>query len=316
MKGISELKNTINKVVIAGAGLMGASIAQQFAAYEIKTIIYSNKEEYFQRAKDIIANCQNVLVENELLTEEKSKEIQNSITYTIDMQCFKDADWVIEAVPEVFEIKKELMEKISAIVSADAIISSNTSAISINTLSKYITNPERFCGTHWLNPPHIIPLVEIIKSEVTSNNVVETLHSLLTNMNKQPVILNKDVKGFLSNRLQFALLREATHLVESGIATPEDIDRTLKYGNGLRYMCSGPFKIVDFGGISIFNSVAKYLYPDLTCENDENHLLKEMVEKGYNGTSNLKGFYSYTEGSAREEEKQRDIKMLKVLSLR
>lgn len=305
----------IKKIVIAGAGLMGASIGQSFPEYGIQTVIYSNRLEDFIRSKNIIHNCQSVLVDNEVLTEAQSKEIQENIEYTTDMQCFADADWIIEAVPEDINIKKELMENISKIAPKHSIISSNTSAISINTLSQYIKNPERFCGTHWLNPPHIIPLVEITKSEVTSEEIVNILFEFLASMKKQPVILKKDVKGFLSNRLQFALLREATYLVESGIATPEDIDRTLKYGNGLRYMCSGPFKIVDFGGISVFNSVAQYLYPDLDCEKKENRLLKEMVYNGNNGISSNKGFYNYTEQSAKEEEKERDIKMLQVLKL-
>lgn len=307
------MKKEIRHIVIAGAGLMGASIGQSFPQYGIRTTIYSNREGDFMRAKAIIENCQKTLVEAGILTKEKSDEIQQAIYYTTDLQCVRDADWVIEAVPEDLEIKSEILSGIASNVSKDAIITSNTSAISIETLSNFITNPERFCGTHYLNPPHIIPLVEITRGKKTAQETVDTIYDFLSAMNKQPVILKKDVKGFLSNRLQFALLREATYLVESGVATPEDIDKTLKYGNGLRYLCSGPFKIVDFGGIEVFNSVAKYLYPDLNCEGEKNHLLEEMKEKGYNGTSNQLGFYSYTEESARAEERERDKKMLLAL---
>ncbi|HOO27145.1 MAG TPA: 3-hydroxyacyl-CoA dehydrogenase family protein, partial [Lachnospiraceae bacterium] len=246
---LPQTGSKIKKIVVAGAGLMGASIAQSFPEYGVKTTIYTNQESDYGRARQIIANSQRTLVENQMLTPEQSQKIQEEIGYTTDPQCFADADWIIEAVPEDFQIKKNLLELISDITPEDTLITTNTSAISINALSRCVSSPARFCGTHWLNPPHIIPLVELIRGEETGNFTIELLSELLTGMGKQPVVLKKDIKGFLSNRLQFALLREATYLVENGIADPEDIDRTLKYGNGLRYTCSGPFKIVDFGGI-------------------------------------------------------------------
>lgn len=303
----------IKTVVIAGAGLMGASIAQSFPVYGCRTILYTVEDGTgveFKRAKEIIAQCQNTLVENGVLSKEKSEYVLQAIEYTLDMSCFGEADWIIEAIPEQMESKALLLKNISEIAPKETIVSSNTSAIAINDLAQYIENPERFCGTHWLNPPHIIPLVELTKGEETSDETIELLYQFLLSMEKQPVRLKKDVKGFLSNRLQFALLREATYLVESGVADPEDIDRTLRYGNGLRYMCSGPFKIVDFGGIHVFESVAKYLYPDLNCEKEQNKLLSEMAQKGIDGISNGQGFYQYSKESAVWEEKERDKAMI------
>lgn len=304
-----ELKN----VVVAGAGLMGASIAQTFPQYGCHTIIYSNCESDFTRAKTIIANCQKTLVENDVLTERESKHIQNSIEYTVQMSCFRSADLVIEAIPEVLDIKAAFFQEISGLIKECAIVSTNTSAISINDLSGHIANPERFCGTHFLNPPHIIPLVEITPGSLTAQWTVDALYGLFIKMEKQPVVLKKDIKGFLSNRLQFALLREAAYLVESGVATPEDIDRTLRYGNGIRYAISGPFKIVDLGGIDIFNKVAKYLYPTLSRETEGCALLEELDRKGFDGVRTQQGFYAYTKESVLQEEKDRDCKMLKIV---
>lgn len=303
----------IRNIVVAGAGLMGAIIAQSFPEYDVHTTVYSNCEEDFDRARQIVENCHKTLVENGVLSREKSEKIQKALVYTTAKECFREAQLVIEAIPEDIQIKKDFYEMISSIVPKECIIASNTSAISINELAKFITYPERFCGTHYLNPAHIIPLVEITRGEQTAQHTVDKLHQVFTDMGKKPVMLKKDVKGFLSNRLQFALLREATYLVESGVATPEDIDTVLKYGNGLRYTCSGPFKIVDLGGMDVFNSVAKYLYPDLSDENVQNNLLQKMVDEGCHGISNGKGFYSYTSESAVEEEKERDIKMIKIL---
>ena len=304
------MPRAIKNVVLAGAGLMGASIAQIFSQYGYDTVIYSNQEQDFERARQIVANCQNTLVDNEVVSVEESRKIQKRLTYTTDMNCFKNADLVIEAIPEVFAIKTDFLHQISAVLPEEAIVATNTSAISINELGDHIRNPERFCGTHWLNPPHLIPLVEITKSEKTAARVVEILYQLLANMGKQPVVLKKDIKGFLSNRLQFALLREASFLVENGVATPEDIDRTLKYGNGIRYACSGPFKIVDLGGVSVFNSVAQYLFPVLSRETEKCELLQKMVREGHNGISTGQGFYHYTKESSLEEEKERDRKMI------
>lgn len=302
-------------IVIAGAGLMGASIAQIFPQYGYHASIYSNKEEDFERAKLIIANCQNTLVDNKVLTARQSEKIQESIVYTTNLEVFRDADLVIEAIPEVFDIKIDLLHKISKFLPQNAIVTTNTSAISINDLGEHISHSERFCGMHWLNPPHIIPLVEITKSTKTDQWVADSLLKLLKAMDKEPVMLKKDIKGFLSNRLQFALLREACYLVENGVATPEDIDRTLKYGNGIRYSCSGPFKIVDLGGIEVFNNVAKYLFPVLSKETTKCNLLEQMVEEGCNGISTGQGFYHYTEKAALEEEKERDRKMIELLRI-
>ena len=303
----------IRKVVVAGAGIMGAIIAQSFPEYDVHTTIYSNCEADFERARQMVANCHTALIDNGVMTIEKSKAIQEALVYTTDPECFRGAQLVIEAIPENIQIKKTFFEMICEIIPEDCIIASNTSALSINALAEFVTHPERFCGTHYLNPAHIIPLVEITPGEKTSQHTVDKLYQIFTDMGKKPVKLKKDVKGFISNRLQFALLREATNLVESGVADPEDIDRVLKYGNGLRYTCSGPFKIVDLGGVDVFNSVAKYLYPELSCEKVQNNLLQALVDNDRHGISNGKGFYSYTQESAEEEERARDSKMIKIL---
>lgn len=311
--GGRPMKKTIKKVVVAGGGLMGAGISLMFPEYGIETVLYSVAEKDFDKAGKVIDKSLAALAENGRLTRQIADEIKEKIQFTVDKKCFENADLVIEAIPEIMDLKKNFYEEVSELVPEDTILTSNTSAISVNQLSKFVKFPERFCGTHFLNPPHIIPLVEITKGDKTDQTVCETLYTLFKDMGKEPVLLKKDVKGFLSNRLQFALLREATYLVEQGVADPEDIDRTIKYGNGLRYTCSGPFKIADLGGLSVFNSVAKYLYSDLSDEKSENHLLDELVEEGNNGISTGKGFYEYQESDLVNEEKTRDAMILGIL---
>lgn len=303
----------IKKVVVAGGGLMGAGISLMFPEYGLQTVLYSVAEKDFEKASEVISKSLATLTENRQITEEEAEKIKAAIVFTTDKACFEDTDLVIEAIPERMDLKQSFYEEISSIVREDTILASNTSAISVNQLSEYVKVPERFCGTHFLNPPHIIPLVEITKGDRTDQEVCDTLYQLFRDMGKEPVMLKKDVKGFLSNRLQFALLREATYLVEQGVAEPEDIDRTIKYGNGLRYTCSGPFKIADLGGLSVFNSVAKYLYSDLSDEKQENHLMDELVKEGNNGISTGKGFYTYQESDLENEERTRDAKILGIL---
>ena len=307
------MKTEIKNVVVAGGGLMGAGISLMFPEHGIHTVLYSVSEKDFEKAMGIIDKSLDRLIENERFTKQTAQKIKEEIHFTTDKKCFHEADLVIEAIPERIDVKKSFYEEISCLVSEDAILASNTSAISVNQLGKFVKNPERFCGTHFLNPPHIIPLVEITKGDKTDQKNCETLYRLFKEMGKEPVMLKRDVKGFLSNRLQFALLREATYLVEQGIADPEDIDRTIKYGNGLRYTCSGPFKIADLGGLAVFNSVAKYLYSDLADEKKENHLLNELVEKGKNGISTGSGFYEYGKEDIENEEKIRDAMILGIL---
>ena len=306
-------KKRIKKVVVAGGGLMGAGISQMFPEYSYETVLYSISEKDFEKARHVIGTSQQVLVENGKITLEESERIRKSILFSTNKDCFRDADLVIEAIPENLELKREFYAEISALVKKDTILASNTSAISIDQLSAFVSYPERFCGTHFLNPPHIIPLVEITKGEKTDRATSSILYELFTAMNKKPVLLKKDVKGFLSNRLQFALLREASYLVENGIADPEDVDRTIRYGNGLRYTCSGPFKIVDLGGVAVFQEVARYLYPDLSDEKRGNKLLDTLVERGCMGISSGQGFYTYSEGDLENEEKQRDRMILRIL---
>ena len=209
-------KSDIKDVVVAGAGLMGAGISQMFPGVGIKTTLYSIKESDFVFAKEVLKNNLDFLVENRVIDANQAEAIQRSIKFTTDIQCMKDADLIIEAIPENINIKANFYEEICRSAKEDTIIATNTSAISIDLLSNYVTNKKRFCGTHFLNPPHIIPLVEVIKGQSTDGSVCERLVDFFRQLGKKPVLVKHDIKGFLSNRLQFALLREATYLVEEG----------------------------------------------------------------------------------------------------
>src|SRR5665647_667334 len=226
------MRQNIKTVVIAGAGIMGASFAQIFAQYGYEVVIYDNSSESIKKGKKQIELNQTELLTSGEVSEEQSKTILSHITLTTDMGCFKKADFVLEAIIEKIEIKNEFWKQVSELVSEDSVLASNTSGLSITEMAIAVKNPGRFCGMHWVNPPHIVPLVEIISGDKTDKEALDIVWEIANNLHRKPVRVLKDAKGFVLNRLQYAVLREALHIVENGIASMEDVDNVMKYGLG------------------------------------------------------------------------------------
>ena len=311
--GIGMEVNTINKkIAIAGPGVMGSSIAQVFARYGYSVVLYGRSTESLRKGKTLISiNQQTSIAEGEL-TEDESNRILNLITYTCDINCFADADFVIEAIVENLNAKKTLWADISTIVSDNAILTSNTSGISITEIAKSVKKPERFAGMHWVNPPHIVPLVEVIKGEKTNDDTVKAIYDVAVKVGKKPITVKKEAKGFVLNRLQFAVLREAMHIVEAGIASKEDVDNVFKYGLGVRYACLGPFEIADIGGLDTYYNISNYLLEDLSDAKEVPSILNDLIQRGEYGVKSGKGFYDYTNGRDKEIIKKRDESFIKI----
>ena len=164
---------------------------------------------------------------------------------------------------------------------------------------------------HWVNPPHIVPLVEVIKAEKTSYATVDAVCANAMSVGKKPIKV-KDAPGFALNRLQFAILREAMHIVESGIASMEDVDNAFKYGLGMRYAAIGPFETADLGGLDTFYNISSYLFADLSDRKDVNDILANLYNDGNYGVKNGKGFYDYSEGKDKIAIQNRDKMFLKL----
>lgn len=302
----------INKLVIAGAGTMGSSMAQIYAEYFDDVILYNHRQETLDKAKERIEINIKTLVDSREINEDKANKILSSLSYTTDKQCFTDADFISENLAENLDIKDEFYKEISKICNKDCIITTNTSGLSINRLSSNVSNPNRFLGMHWFNPPHLVPLIEIIKSENTSDEVAKTTYDLALKINKKPVIVNKDVLGFAANRIQLAILRESLDLVKKGVISKEGIDDVMKYGLGFRYACLGPLEVVDLGGIDIFYHVGEYLYPDLCDDKIVSDLLRQHFDNNELGVKTGKGFYDYSNGKDKEKIEERDKKFLSI----
>ncbi len=307
-----DIKSKINNIVIAGAGVMGASFAQIFAQYGFKVVLYDIFEASIEKGKKLISMNQQNAIDEGLLTSEESSKLVNNISYTMDMESFRNADFVIEAIAEKMEIKHEFWKQVSSIAPEDAILTTNTSGLSINKIAEAVHKPERFCGMHWVNPPHIVPLVEIISGDKTKEETSEIVKELALYIERKPVMVKKDISGFILNRLQYAILREAFYIVENGVASVEDVDNVMKYGLGRRYACIGPFETIDFGGIDIFFNVGSYMFKELSNSTDVSPLLRELYEEGAYGVKTGKGFYDYSGDKAEKAIEKRDKDFMKV----
>ena len=301
----------IKRIVIAGAGTMGSSMAQTFAKFGYDVTLYDVFPAALDKAKALIELNQKTEIAEQIVTEEQSKAMLERISYTADVEEFRKADFVVEAIVEKLEIKHKFWEQVSNLVDEDVVLATNTSGLSITAIAEKVKNPERFGGMHWINPPHIIRLIEVIKGKETCDEAAQVIYDLALAVEKKPVIVN-DALGFALNRIQLAILRECLHIVESGITTPEAVDDIMKYGLGLRYACLGPFEVCDLGGLDVFNNIASYLFEDLSDEKKPFGMLADRIEKGQYGVKNGAGFYDYSNGKDEENIEYRDQMFTKL----
>ncbi|BAK97798.1 3-hydroxyacyl-CoA dehydrogenase [Oscillibacter valericigenes Sjm18-20] len=301
----------VSNVVVAGAGTMGASLAQIFAQCGLRVTLWNRSRQGLDRARALIENNQAALVSAGRVSETGSQELIGRITAQTNESCFSDADFVIESITENLEVKQAFFRHISPVVREDCVLATNTSGLSISALGTSVYKPGRFAGMHWINPPHLIPLVEVVSGGETSEETSGFVYDLGLRLGKKPIRV-KDIPGFVLNRLQFAVFREALSIVESGAAGLEDVDGAMKYGLGLRYACLGPFESVDLGGIDVFYKIASYLFGNLENRGDVPDMLKSLYESGSWGVKSGCGFYDYTGGKAEKAVKNRDSKIIKI----
>ena len=291
----------IKNILIAGGGMMGKNIAFVFTSnpdYQISVYdIYPTDV-----CAGIRKNCAQ-LIEKGVITAEELEQRLTRIDFTtdIDSELIKRADLVIEAVFEDMQIKRDTFAKLEARCRPDTIFCTNTSVMSPSEISRDLTYRSRFVGTHFWNPGHLIPLVEVVKSDATSDETAETVMAVLKAVGKEPVLCKKDVPGFIANRMQHALWREAISIVENGIADAETVDKAVRYSFGLRLPQLGPLTNSDMVGTELTYNIHNYILQYLEDSHTPSPLLSRMKEEGKMGFKSGEGFMKWT---PEEVEKQ------------
>jgi 3-hydroxybutyryl-CoA dehydrogenase len=306
----------IRRVAMLGAGTMGAGMAMCYAQAGYQVALYSRTLESLERALGRIESSQTLFVREGLLRAEAAGLARGRITATTHLEeGLEGVQFVLESVPEDLALKQELFQQIEAVCAADVILATNTSGLSITAIASACQHPERVGGQHWANPPEIVPLVEVVRGEQTSDNTADVIYRITERLGKVPVLIRKELPGFASNRLQYALLREALHLVAEGVVSAEDVDRTLKNGVGFRYPWLGPLQTADLGGLDVFHAVSQYLFPDLSDMPSPPPAFDQLIAEGKLGIKTGEGFYRY-EANAREEILcRRDLYFVRQLKL-
>jgi 3-hydroxybutyryl-CoA dehydrogenase len=283
---------------VVGLGLMGCSIATCFlmAGHPVVAIapIEGDLLHAGKRIREHLIKSQ-----QEGLTPHAPGALERNLTITSDYQALQPCDLVVECTLEDISIKKTVFEKIEAVIRPVALLTSNTSAIPISMLQKQTKHPQRFFGLHWAEPSHTTRFLEIICGELSDVSKGEYLYKLSERWSKEPTLVRKDIRGFITNRLMYAMYREAFYLVENGYATVEDVDRACRNNPGYWMTLVGVFRWMDLTGVQAYHAVMKDLFPTLNNTTEIPKLIDDIVKSGGKGVSNANGFHSYTPEEAR-----------------
>jgi 3-hydroxybutyryl-CoA dehydrogenase len=304
------------EIGIIGAGTMGHGIAQCFAVKGWSVRLYDANPEMLNTALDRIRANLKVFVEAGIINADMAAAAPARIILCDTLaSAASGPELIIESISEELDLKRQLFVELEDLIGPETILCTNTSALSITAISQDLRRPERVVGTHFWNPPHVLPCVEVIKSSYTSDEVFEKVVAIITAIGKEPIRVLKDVPGFIGNRMQHALQREAMDIVDQGIASPEEVDRVVKYGFGLRLALMGPLERSDQGGLDITYRVQKYLLPYLCNQTDPSPLLTRKVAAGHLGVKTGQGYYSWPPEKTAETIKSRDRLLLELIKL-
>jgi 3-hydroxybutyryl-CoA dehydrogenase len=307
----------VTRVAVLGAGRIGRQIALAFALGGCRVRLIDMKESrpagdaqrVLADAHREIARDLGLMVEEAVVGEAESAATLARIETRIGLDGLGDSDFVQEALPESVALKRTTLAGLGAGLAPEAIVASGSSTISPSHLADALKGPERFLVVHWLNPAHVIPLVDVVPCPLTSAATVERTLALLERLGKVPVKC-KDSPGFIGPRLQVLLMNEAVRLVEEGVATPEDIDRAFRAGMGFRYASVGLFEFIDWGGVDILYRASRYLAETLGDDRFRPaKLVEEKIARNELGPKTGRGFFDYA-GERRETFETEKVRSL------
>lgn len=304
----------IKNISVLGTGTMGHGIALLSAISKLNVKIYGRSDESLARGFSSIKNSIHILTNHGKINDSEAKSILNRITgvKTIE-EAVKDTDFIIESLAENLDLKRNFFKKMDSLCKKEVILATNTSGLSPTKIAEGTKYPERVVVAHFWNPPQLIPLVEIVPGEKTSKDTISKTKELIEFIGKKPVCMEKECPGFIGNRLQLALLREAMYIVEQGFAKPEEVDKAIEYGHGRRLPVTGPLMSADLGGLDIFYNVSSYLFKELCDYKDPFDMMKDKVAHGNLGSKSGEGFYKWSKEATYEKQKDRSDVLLYFL---
>ncbi|MFH1567957.1 MAG: 3-hydroxyacyl-CoA dehydrogenase NAD-binding domain-containing protein [Gemmatimonadota bacterium] len=306
----------IRTAAVVGAGTMGAGIAGVLARAGCAVRVQDLDEAALDRGRALLAAGQQALVDAGRVTRAAAATAADRVRFSTDLEAAcAGVDLLVEAASEDLALKRQLFARFDDLCPPAAVLATNTSGLSISRIAAATARPAQVAGVHFWNPPHLIPLVEVTRGEATSDATADLLLALARRVGKRPILVRCDVPGFVGNRLQFAVFREALHILSEGIASAADIDAAMTAGPGLRYGFLGPLRTADLGGLDVFRAISSYLFAELGSETGVPEALEEQVRAGRLGAKSGAGFYDYAGGEFSQIVAERDRILLGFLEV-
>ena len=280
----------MTRVAVIGLGTMGAGISAVMARSGWQVRATDIRQAAIEKARADLPLINRVLDQLAMPSECST----DSIEFVDDFkQAVGDADLVLENIPEKLDLKLDLFRALEPLVSATCVLASDTSGIPITQLQGALEKPGRMIGMHWSNPPHIIPMIEVIPGEKTEPQTTQWMVEAIKSMKLLPVVVEKDVPGFVENRILYAIMREAIDLVDSGVVSPEALDTCVSWGIGYKLGVIGPMALLDVAGLDIYQSVSSYLNSQLCNRSDVSPFITGRTDEGHLGIKTGAGIFSY-----------------------
>ncbi len=283
----------IKNVVVVGSGTMGAGIAQLCAQQGYSVTVTDISQDFIDKARARIEKSMDKRIAKGKITEEDKKTVLEKMSFEVGNAAAKDADFVIESVVEDLEIKSKVFAELNGLTRPEVILATNTTSMSISAIAKATSKPDKVIQMHFFNPPTIMKLVEIMPGEKTSRQTMDEAEKFAKSLGKDPVVCEKEAPAGIVSRVLGQLLNEATWLVETGVAKPQDIDKAMKLGAGHPM---GPLQLVDMIGLDVHRAKMQTLRKVLDDPRYQHPpVVDKLVEEGHLGKKSGKGFYDYSE---------------------
>ena len=307
--------DNIRNVAVAGTGVMGPGIALSFARAGYAVWLWGRTEASVGRGQAGLDHDGQALVSFDLASQAEIDAARQRITLTTDLAAAgSQADLVVETIIENFAAKQALFRQLDAVCPPYTILTTDTSGLPITSVTSVVERGALAVGTHFWNPPYLMPLVEVVKGERTSQDTFDITCRVIESIGKRPVRVLKDLPGFLGNRLLHTLWREALALVEHGVASPEDVDLIARYTFGMRMPPAGIFDIMDIVGLDLIQSIHEYLFAELDRRTSPSPVTTQLIEEGRLGAKAGQGFYEWKPGDAQAWRDARDAEIVRHAS--